>query len=176
MSNSKRIFSENPETTRVIAIPIIGSYRCALVDEADYDEICTRRWYLKPEGYAFAVFGSRRQGRRYRMMHRVILNAPDGVQVDHANRNRIDNRRCNLRFATATQNMVNAVRPSSGLYRGVEMKSGRWYARIKVDKRDVRLGVFPSPVDAAIAYDSAARKHYGEFALTNFGAETVCAD
>ncbi len=105
-------------------------------------------------------------------MHRLILNAPDGIQVDHVNRNRLDNRRSNLRIATDLQNHFNTVKRSHNTtgYKGVSRyhKLDRWYARIALHGKVYYLGIHNSPEEAARAYDAKARELFGEFAWTNF--------
>jgi len=105
-------------------------------------------------------------------MHRVILDAPPAVEVDHINRNGLDNRRANLRLATRAENTRNAKlsrRNTSG-FRGVSFDhfSGRWLAIVKSDGKTYRLGAFATPEEAAFAYDFAAAALHGEFASTNF--------
>ena len=105
-------------------------------------------------------------------MHRLILNAMKGMDVDHINHDGLDNRRSNLRLCTRSENLRNqrALRSSTGL-KGIHLdKRGRWTAYIKpnAQKSHKFLGYFDNAIDAAVAYDAAARQHYGEFARTNF--------
>ena len=101
-------------------------------------------------------------------MHRVILNAPPGREVDHINRNGLDNRRSNLRLATHAQNEAN--KPPRGEYKGAYWckKSGRWRASIRVDGRLRHMGRFATREEAARVYDDAALEAFGEFAYLNF--------
>jgi hypothetical protein len=106
------------------------------------------------------------------MLQRFIMDAPEDVYVDHINHDRLDNRRENLRFATASQNTANrdlGGRGKSG-YRGVHWSKQRrkWRADIHVAGRQIYLGLFEDAEAAARAYDWAAVDHYGEFAQTNF--------
>ena len=92
---------------------------------------------------------------------------PNG-DVDHINRNRSDNRICNLRVATRAQN-VHYSRPSSknkSGYKGVHFikRQKLWGAQIKVDGRSINLGSYADPKLASAAYQAAAKKHFGEFA------------
>ncbi|HEY3768143.1 MAG TPA: AP2 domain-containing protein [Candidatus Angelobacter sp.] len=103
-------------------------------------------------------------------MHRQIINAPDGVQVDHVDGNPLNDQRGNLRLATHQQNMCNQgphVNNACG-YKGVYREKGcnSWRAEIKFNRRKFRLGSFPSPQEAAKAYEQAARRLHGEFART----------
>jgi len=87
-------------------------------------------------------------------------------QVDHKNCNRCDDRISNLRDASHRQNNYNrrvSPKNKSG-YKGVRKKWNKWEANIWLNKRSVYLGVFDSPEEAAAAYGSAAKQHFGEFA------------
>lgn len=102
------------------------------------------------------------------MLHRVILSAPDEMLVDHENHDGLDCRRSNLRLATYSQNSANArqlQKTSSGV-KGVtwDKNSQLWNAQISVKGRRIGLGYFTEKEDAKIAYQTAARKHFGEFA------------
>lgn len=106
-------------------------------------------------------------------MHRVITSAPPGMEVDHINGNGLDNRRGNLRVCTKSGNQRNQrvqSRAKTSVFKGVSRwkKNNRWAAFIKLGGRPTYLGSFKSEVDAALAYDAAARKHFGAFARTNF--------
>lgn len=150
----------------------------AIVDVEDYDWLKQYRWSYHNNGYACRV---ERVGGQQRMilMHREIVGAPDDVYVDHINRKRLDNRRCNLRIATPQQSAYNMSKPKSKTgYRGVTQHSDPkrrkpFQARIRVDGKHLRLGWFETAYEAAQAYDAAARKYHGEYAVLNFPNEEV---
>lgn len=75
----------------------------ALVDDEDFEKVAARTWYLGRNGYAHR----RMYGVTHYMHHMVVGKPPAGMVTDHANRNRLDNRRCNLRFVTPHENSMN---------------------------------------------------------------------
>jgi len=95
-----------------------------------------------------------------------------GFEVDHEDRNYLNNQRSNLRLATKSQNQANSnlrIDSTSG-YKGVtwHVRIMRWQAKIQVRKTRIFLGYFKTPEEAARAYDKAAKRYFGEFANLNF--------
>lgn len=106
-------------------------------------------------------------------LHRTIGDRMGIVgEVDHINRNPLDNRRSNLRQASRRDNARNrgVARCAASGYKGVSWNRGmgRWQASIKDGPRNRHLGYYSSALSAAIAYDIAAIKSFGEFAATNY--------
>jgi hypothetical protein len=101
-------------------------------------------------------------------MHRAIMGAPAGIEVDHIDNDGLNNTRENLRFATHQQNCFNKPAPKSNTsgFKGVSWSDalGCWTAII----RGKRIGQFDTPEDAALAYDATARELFGEYAYVNF--------
>lgn len=146
----------------------------ALVDDEDFDWLSRWKWivHTHPRGYDTALrCVPAAEGGGQVKMHRAILGARPGLVVDHINGNTLDNRRCNLRLCTHAENMRNR-RPHKNNavgFKGVNLHAnGSYVARIRADGRNVRLGTFACPVEAARAYDAAARRFHGEFARLNF--------
>lgn len=157
-------------------IPLIqGLY--AVVDDEDYAWLVTYKWSVITVSLdlKYAVRHQPRTKSKMIYMHRQILEVAPGQHVDHRNHDGLDNRRSNLRICTHAQNCQNKRpnRECSSSYKGVSWyKSKRlWSSAIKVSGVRKHLGYFKNEVDAAKAYDDAARKYFGEFAFLNFHYE-----
>ncbi len=151
-----------------------GKY--AIVDGKDYLKLYKFNWYAKQScGTFYAKRSQRLNGRKKEiLMHRQIMQPERGFCIDHKNHIGLDNRRKNLRQATHAQNNYNRKKiPGTGssIYKGVILQKdhSKFYASIKVNRRKIFLGYFDNEIDAARAYDEAARKLQGEFAVLNFG-------
>lgn len=142
----------------------------AIVDNEDYAYLSQWKWCYVAGGYAMRAEGPRRN-KQYVYMHRTITAAPAGVEVDHINGNGLDNRRSNLRLAIGNQNHRNKRKQpgKSSQYKGVCWFAARnkWKASITVNYKQMFLGDFDDEIEAAKAYDEAARRLFGEFALLN---------
>jgi hypothetical protein len=110
-------------------------------------------------------------------MHRLIINAPLGKEVDHINGDSLDNRRDNLRLCTRQQNCCNRKHQikAKSKYKGVHPRKDKWAAVIRFKKRLRHIGVFETEVAAAMAYDDKARELFGDFAFTNFNKRNKVA-
>ena len=143
----------------------------ALVDDDLYDELITVSWSLNSSGYAIHWYTNPKTGKRSGLlMHRYIMDAPPHLQVDHQDRNRLNNTRANLRFATKSQNQANKNIPKNNTssFKGDVWNKGKYEARIGYKGRKIHLGRFINPEIAAANYDAAARKLFGDFAGVNF--------
>lgn len=141
--------------------------RVAIVDDEDFEAMNKLKWHFNPYGYAVRSGPKKADGRKDSIrMHRLILNAPPNTVVDHINGNGLDNRKQNLRIATHKENIRNsrlAKNNRTGKI-GVSKSKNGWRARIMVDRKGIHLGTFKTIEDAALAYQSAALKYFGEFA------------
>jgi hypothetical protein len=140
-----------------------GKY--AIVDNEDSKYLSQCNWHFNA-GYAVRQV----KGDKV-LMHRVVSTTPIGFSTDHINRNKLDNRRNNLRVCSHAQNTRNrGLSPTntSG-FKGVTWckDSSKWRAHIKLNGKKLHLGLYKDSIDAAMAYDQAALELFGEFAKTN---------
>jgi hypothetical protein len=152
----------------------------AIVDDCDYEYLSQFKWFAHRNKFTWYAQrnSSRANGRQTVIhMHRVILDAPPDLKVDHKDADGLNNIRTNLRLATYSQNNQNkrvSLSNTSG-YKGVSWrkKTEKWVAQINSDGRRLHLGYFESAEEAAAKYDAVARELYGEFALTNSEAMAI---
>jgi hypothetical protein len=141
--------------------------KVALVDDEDFEAVSAVKWYAQQSRVWYAAH----KRDRLVYMHRMILTAPPGMQVDHINGNGLDNRRSNLRLCSNSQNHANLrKRPeTSSRFKGVYWNKARrkWHAQIKVNQCTFYLGLFESEEAAGAAYDRAAAEHFGVFSRLN---------
>jgi len=153
-------------------IPLSGG-GVAIVDDDMFEELSQYRWHLVSRGrYALRFAWDATKKRQIGiLMHRQIMNAPPHMSVDHIDSCGLHNTRANMRLATHQDNMryQRKRNNSRSAYKGVWRKSptSRWQASICVSGKQIRLGLFDSEIDAALAYNTAAIKHFGEFARLN---------
>lgn len=147
----------------------------ALVDPEDYEWLSEYTWHAKrSEGRFYA--GTVIDGEPV-SMHRLIMDPPPGMSVDHKNNSTLDNHRENLRLVTRAQNRYNTRpsrklrpngRPKSSQYLGVSRYGDRWKAKITHDGHRYVIGLFDDEIEAALARDAKARQLHGEYAWLNF--------
>ena len=152
------------------------SDKVAIVDDEDYNRVMEAissrsKWYVHsppPSKKYYAFDGSHRLS-----IHRVVMSAPKGFDVDHINGDPLDNRKENLRICTRSQNCQNkSVRADSKSgFKGVDQRATRFRAYIgdpNRKNRHINLGSYSTPEEAARAYDKKATELHGEFATLNF--------
>lgn len=151
----------------------------ATIDEKNLELINKYKWraHWKSNGKTFYATTWARdpntKKRHFLSMHRLILGATDPkIFIDHINHDTLNNTEANLRLATCSQNLMNKRRSltnSSSKFKGVSWEPDRrkWKAKIKINKKEATLGRFESETEAALCYNNAAIKHFGEFALLN---------
>lgn len=161
----------------IAKVPLHGRggkfYGWTVIDISDVEKIKDVAWTLGASGYAV---GRPPGFAKPTNLHRLILglNPCDVRNVDHVDGDKLNNRRKNLRICTHLENMKNTRLKKSnttGLKGVSKTASGRWRARITVNSKEIRLGVFDTKELAAAAYDAAALKFHGNFASTNDSIE-----
>lgn len=156
-------------------VPMKGGHS-ALVDAADLQMVSEYKW--RPlRGHNGKTYAYTVAGKSVLYMHRLIVATPVGFETDHVNGDGLDNRRLNLRAATASQNRANMWKPRrpdgaphSSSYKGVswDKSRGKWQSKINFDGSTKSLGRYSSEAEAARAYDVAAAAQWGSFARLNF--------
>lgn len=133
----------------------------AIIDIEDVERVSLYKWFCE-KGYP--------KSERAGYLHRFVMDAQDGVEVDHIIAP-LENRKRFLRFATHQQNVQYKRMRSNNTsgFKGVSWAkvNRKWVVQISVDKKQTFIGYFDEKRQAAIAYDNAAMLHYGDFALTN---------
>lgn len=140
--------------------------KVTLVDDSDYEELSRFKWYYD-RGYAGRSTYTNGNQKKI-LMHRQILNAPLGLEVDHADGNKLNNQRSNIRICTRSQNAMNMPRQANNTsgFKGVhfDKHANKFRAMIRINTKNKHIGHFKNVEDAAIAYNDAAKKYHGEFA------------
>lgn len=144
----------------------------AIVEDEDFKTLSQHKWSLA-NGYAMRTIFIRTKEGKYRhrniyMAHAVIGKPPAGQVVDHINGEKLDNRRANLRIASYAQNSQNKKRLKTNTigFRGVTFHAlaRKFQAQIMVNGKQIYLGLFSTPANAARARRQATLKYHGQFA------------
>lgn len=146
------------------------------MNNQDYKYLVQWKWFaIQGDGKTFYAARMSRIGERSPrgtiLMHQVIFGGP----CDHKNRNGLDNRHKNLRRATASQQTMNQGlrKDNTSGFKGVSWYAGKWISGIRLNGKRIYLGYFSSKIKAGKAYDKAALKYFGEFAVLNFPKEAA---
>jgi hypothetical protein len=151
-----------------------GKY--AMVDVEDFERLNQYKWHCSHYGYAKRAAPNRTgKGRKQVIvyMHKLLCPVPEGKIADHINRNSLDNRKANLRPATQKQNVWNRKFIRKGgktRYNGIRWDKNRekWQVRLTINGRRESFGYYADEIEAAKAYDMAAKRYRGEYAVLNF--------
>jgi len=149
----------------------ISLTKCVIIDK-EFEYLKNHKWHIDANGYvrrrhiagSLGKYGIRKHINKFKYLHHEILPKKSYMMVDHINGDILDNRKCNLRYATASQNCQNS-KPSRGRkYKGThKTPSGKYSASVS----HKYLGTFLTEEEAALKYNEEASKLYGEFARLN---------
>ncbi len=149
--------------------------KTTIVDDKDFSLVADYKWCAQQNRQrhtCYALTHIKKNGKRTSLqMHQLILDIPEDMQADHIDHDGLNNRRCNLRFATNQQNSFNrkSNEHSSSRYKGVcqNKRRRKWMAQIMIDGKNKYLGYFANEEDAARTYNKAAERLFGDFAYLN---------
>lgn len=147
---------------------ILNNGSITLVDSEDYQRLNQYKWHVS-SGYA--TTGKKQGFTKNTRLHHLVINTPIGMYVDHINRNKLDNRKSNLRLATHKENQRNKQAPKSySKFKGVywHKRAKKWAVQIMLDGGAFYVGLYTNEVEAALEYDLAAVQFHGRFACTNY--------
>lgn len=138
-----------------------AQHAIAFVDDEDYDRLSKFKWHLNDGRPARSLSWG---GTVY--MSQDVLGKKEGCEIDHINRNKLDNQKTNLRHCTHAQNGKNRSNNTGRSTKGVSFHTTKevWQAYIRVDYKLIHLGYFNTQEEAKAAYQIAAIEHFGEFA------------
>lgn len=146
----------------------------ALVDDEDFEYLSQWKWYFSKNGYAARKqrIGLRKFNKQKLIyMHRLINKTPEGFQTDHINRDKLDNRKENLRIATSSQNAINTnlYKNNTSGYRGIywDKIRNKWQVSIKANQKKIHLGYYSNIQGAWLA------RRWGERVYWQTGANSV---
>lgn len=136
----------------------------AQVDPEDFDHLNQFKWFYEKTGYA-----CRRVNGRSIRMHRFVMNAPEGMEVDHINGDGLDNRQSNLRICTHKENLRNVKirKTNTSGFKGVRRNGSGWQACIYVDGKNIGLGTYKDKLEAVRVRAMAENEYFGDFRRTN---------
>ena len=160
----------NPDVRQLV----LTRDKVTLIDAIDHEWLSQWKWHICHD---YAVRNQRaidvggHLNRKLIYLHKFIINPPENMEVDHINKDRMDNRRCNLRMATHSQNQMNTrkIAGCSSKYRGVSWHkaSKKWRVQIQVNRQKIIIGDFLSDTHAALEYNKMAKKYFGDFVTIN---------
>ncbi len=156
----------------------------ALVDDKDFEMLSQYKWYAHKSGKTY--YAERNKDKGVGKMHRLIMNCPEGMVVDHIDHNGLNNQKVNLRICSHAENNRNSKsrKNSKSQYLGVSLNIKRrttpykdgtprdytrhtWIAQIETNGKNYNLGRYKTEEEAALAYNAKAAELFGKFANLN---------
>lgn len=131
---------------------------CTVIDTEDLERIKTLYWYLDSRGYWISM-----RDRKTTFLHRIIMNCPDDMEVDHIEQDPSDNRKSMLRICEHHVNMLNrkySVKNKLGIVGVYTTINGKFRANITVKSKQIHLGTFNSIEEAIKARKDGEKKYY----------------
>jgi len=183
MSRVKNTVTHNSDGTTHIIIEseVTGLIEVAIIDTEDYDKVKDYTWRLrksqtKSDNVYYPQSLSKENYKKTVQMYHLLVEVEKGKVIDHINGNGLDNRKENLRLATASQNQYNGrTRVDNphgyrGVYYAKRCPNNPWYTKIQANKGETKItkGNFSTKEEAAETYDKLAVSLHGEFAKLNF--------
>jgi len=145
-----------------------------LISKCDLGKIIVFKWYLGKSGYpvTYGSFDKKISFTHPKQIHRFLYgDQAFGYVIDHINRNKLDNRRANLRMCTPGENSCNKTKPVNSLnkYKGVSVqKNGKYKASVTKNGVTHAINDIVTEREAAHIYDMMAEELHGQFAAKNF--------
>ncbi len=158
---------KNPDKRKITikynyALVELTQGKFAKIDIEDIGRVKLSCWHYSKVGYPCSNRVT---------LHRMIMNPPVGMVVDHINGDKLDNRRINLRICTRTNNNQNSgcIKIKTSKYKGVCWSKGKqkWIVQINSNGKYYFVGCYKNEIDAAVAYNEKAKELHGEFARLN---------
>lgn len=143
-----------------------GGY--ALIDDEDFEKVKILKWYHASIGYPRVYFKGKDVS-----LHRFIMNFPKGLEIDHINQDKLDNRKANLRICSRVENQRNTKKRASqcsSRYKGVSWHKGanKWMLQIVKGGIYFYGSLLKNEIEAAKKYDEMAKELFGKYASANF--------
>ena len=143
----------------------------ALVDDKDFNELNKHKWYAwynkRTKSYYAVRNITKSNGKQtLQYMHKIIMNAPSNMQVDHTSHDTLNNRKKNLRICMISQNSMNRLprKNTSSRYKGIiwDKRHKKWASRITINGKRIFLGYFDNEILATKTYNKKWVKDAGD--------------
>ncbi len=146
----------------------------ALVDDEDFDRISAHNWSVKADRGDTLYAHTKIRGKMI-TLHRFVVEATmEDNYVDHKDGNGLNCQKGNLRKCTNSENLMNRkvsekirARKDASIFKGVHRNNKKWRATLRISYKSIHIGYFKCEIEAAKAYNEAAKKYFGEFARLN---------